>query len=239
MAPGDMVLGQIVPFEIEIKVNGEISPEGGVIRFLAGWETMTTSGDGFGYDPAYGVYCAFVDTGDAFSDDPQNDASVDWYSDNLVGTEIQGEFQVSGLDDDDEIVVEVWLVLMDELPDKATGNVQARMIAAETGASEPDTINLGNQTIPLLRVGSFLTASADLSITKVDVPNEPLAPGDLFDYVIEVTNLSTDTVSNGVVITDTLDLFTQFQSVEVEDPGTLGRNCLDPWQWGVVKCIVI
>ncbi len=228
MAPGDMVLGQIVPFEIEVKVNGDTSPEDGVVRFRAGWETLTTSGDGYGYDPAYGVYCAFVDFGDAYSDDPQNDAKVDWYSDTLVGTEIQGEFQISGLDDNDEIIVEVWMVLMEELPDKATGNVQSRMISAQTGGAEPDTISLGNQTIPLLRVGSFLTASADLSITKIDVPNEPLAPGDLFDYVITVTNLSSDTVSNGVVITDTLDLYTQFQSVEVEDPGLLGRNCLDP-----------
>jgi uncharacterized repeat protein (TIGR01451 family) len=226
MAPGDMVLGEIVPFEIQIKVDGNTAPEGGVIRFLAGWDTMTTSGDGFGYDPAYGVYCAFVDAGDAYSDDTGNNASVDWFSDTMAGTEIQGEFQVSGLESGDEVILEVWMVLMDELPDKATGNVQSRMISAQTG--DGDTISLGNQTIPLLRVGSFLTASVDLGITKVDVPNEPLAPGDLFDYVIQVTNLSSDTVSNGVVITDTLDLYTQFQAVEVYDPGALGRTCLDP-----------
>ena len=210
-----MVLGQIMPFEIEIKVNGDTSPEGGVIHFKAGWETLTTSGDGFGYNPAYGVYCAFVDYGDAYMDDPENDAKVDWYSDTLVETGIQVEFQVSGLDDGDEIIVEIWLVLMEELPDKATRNVQSRMISAQTGDSEPETISLGNQKIPLLRVGSFLNASADLGIKKIDVPNEPLAPGDLYDYVIEVTNLSADTVSNGVVITDTLDFYTQFKAVEV------------------------
>ena len=30
---------------------------------LAGWRTETTNGGNFGYDPAYEVYAAFVDTG--------------------------------------------------------------------------------------------------------------------------------------------------------------------------------
>ena len=228
MAPGDMVLGQIVPFEIVVEVNGDTSPENGVIKFVSSWSTETTPGDDFGYDSFYGVYCAFVDTGDAHMIDPGNDATVNSFSNSLAGTDIHGEFQISGLDDNDRIVIEVWMVLDSELPETATGNVASGMVSAETVDVEQETINVGTQTVPLQKVGDFLKATADLSISKVDVPNEPLQPLDIFDYVISVTNTSEDTVSNGVVITDTLDIHTQFLSAEVYDPGAFGRNCVDP-----------
>ena len=35
LAPEDLALGQIVPFEIEIKVDGDTAPENGVITFTA------------------------------------------------------------------------------------------------------------------------------------------------------------------------------------------------------------
>jgi hypothetical protein len=70
LAPPDMALGQIVPFEVEIRVSGSTAPENGVILFSPYWLTKTTSGGNFGYDPAYLVYCAFVDTADAATIDP-------------------------------------------------------------------------------------------------------------------------------------------------------------------------
>ena len=35
-----------------------------MINVQAQWATETTGNSAFGYDPAYGVYCAFVDAGD-------------------------------------------------------------------------------------------------------------------------------------------------------------------------------
>jgi hypothetical protein len=70
LAPQFMALGQIVPFEVQIKVTGSTAPENGVIRFTPYWLTKTTSGDDFGFNPAYQVYCAFVDTADAGTVDP-------------------------------------------------------------------------------------------------------------------------------------------------------------------------
>ncbi|HUT18028.1 MAG TPA: hypothetical protein VM366_02620, partial [Anaerolineae bacterium] len=77
LAPQDMALGQVVPFEIEIKVQGAVTPEDGVIQFLGGWSTLTSSNRDFGYDPSWGVYCAFVDYGDPIYYDPEGDAQVD------------------------------------------------------------------------------------------------------------------------------------------------------------------
>jgi hypothetical protein len=238
LAPADMALGQIVPFEIIIDVGGSTSPENGVIQFTSGWNTKTTSNDDFGYDKNFGVYCAFIDQGDSYYLDPVNKASVDWVSSTLVGDEIQGQFQISGLDDQDHIVLEVWMVLDSIIPQNATGNVQSRMISAFTVADPQDTIQTGNQTIPLNKIGEFYRATADLQISKIDVPNEPMMPLDQFLYVISVWNTSIDTTSNGVIITDTLDNYVQFISYQIDDPGGFGRFCVPPLvnPGGLVTC---
>jgi hypothetical protein len=77
LAPQDMALGQVVPFEIKITVDGGVAPENGVIQFVGGWSTLTSSKGDFGYDPSWGVYCASVDYGDAIYDDLEGDAQVD------------------------------------------------------------------------------------------------------------------------------------------------------------------
>ena len=65
LAPQDMALGQVVPFETKITVSGDTTPENGVITFVIGWNTFTTNGDDFGYDArnddiGYGVIGAFI-----------------------------------------------------------------------------------------------------------------------------------------------------------------------------------
>jgi uncharacterized repeat protein (TIGR01451 family) len=241
LAPADMVLGQIVPFEIVINVDGDTLPENGIIQFQSFWSTETTSGRDFGYDESYGVYCAFVDKADSFLEDPGDDAKVDWYFSSTVGSEIQGEFQISGLDDEDKIVVEVWVVLDKKIPEDANGNVPAGMLGANTVADPPQVINTGTETVPLNKVGAFFTDDADLSITKIDIPNTPMIPLQEFDYEISVTNNTLDVTSNGVLVTDTLDDFVQFVSSSVEDPGGLGRNCTVPIvpYGGTVECDLV
>jgi hypothetical protein len=43
LAPTSMVIGQIVPFEVSIKVNGATTPENGIIAFTPFFSTKTTS----------------------------------------------------------------------------------------------------------------------------------------------------------------------------------------------------
>ena len=216
--PKNLALGQIVPFEIEIAVLGDTTPENGMITFTSGWNTHTVNGQNFGFDPAYMVYSAFVDYGDAGSVDPGSNATVDSYSDVLAGSgateEIQGTFIVSGLDSGDNIIVEVWLVLKSTIPVTVGSNVPTRMISADTVVSGPDapqTINVGNQTVPLLQSKDFYTEQAEVSVTKSDSP-DPVFAGNNLTYTIRVANASTDTVANGIVITDTLDTNVTFVS---------------------------
>ncbi len=214
LAPPSMALGQIVPFEVKISVKGSTAPENGVITFTPYWLTKTSSGQDFGYDPAYEVYCAFVDTADAAAVDPGSNAKVGSWTDTVVnnGTsneQIQGTFTVSGLDDGDTVIVEIWVVLKSTIPAGATGNVQTGLLDAKTASG--DTINTGNQTVPLLRVQEFFSSDADISVTKSDSP-DPVTQGQQLTYAINVKNNSTTVVANGVVATDTLDPNTTFVS---------------------------
>lgn len=84
LSPKDLALGQVVPFEVEIAVSGSTTPENGVIQFTPYWSTKTTSGNNFGYDPAYQVYAAFVDTSDPGTYDPDSNAKVDSYTSTVV-----------------------------------------------------------------------------------------------------------------------------------------------------------
>ncbi len=163
LMPQDMALGQIVVFEVRIDVTDSVAPENGKATFKMGWSTETTMGAPFGYDEAYGVYCAFIDTADEAHNDAGGNAAVDsttwvWTNEKnpaKPADEIIGTFDLSGLDQGDTVVLEIWMVLDKTFPDKATGNVQSRLIAANTATG--DTINTGNQTVPLLKVDDFAT----------------------------------------------------------------------------------
>src|SRR5262249_31104464 len=150
LAPAHMALGQVVPYEIKITVNGSTAPENGVITFRAGWSTHTTSNNNFGFDPIQGVIKAFIDTSDPAFHDTGTPATVS-FTWTVVGDEIQGTFVVSGLDNGDVIIVEPWLVLDNTIPAGANGNVQSELIDAHTfGSSQQgNKISTGNQTIPL------------------------------------------------------------------------------------------
>jgi hypothetical protein len=173
LMPEDLYLGQIVPFEIKISVTGLQSPENGNIQFTAGWSTETTSGGGFGYDAKIGVLAAFVDTADGAHHDADEDASVSLFSWSIVnGDEIQGVFNITGLNDGDEVVVEVWVVVGSTFPSAGTtGNVHSRLIDATT--SQDDKINTGTQTVPMMKKGGgselrFATATSTDEVTLAD-----------------------------------------------------------------------
>ncbi|ELS03018.1 conserved repeat protein, partial [Xenococcus sp. PCC 7305] len=221
LAPDDLGLGQIVAFQFIITVDGDTSPENGVIELLAGWNAETTNGGDFGYDETFLIYGAFIDTSDPAHIDGNADgngaATVAITNEALIpngsttgADEIRGTFEVSGLDDGDTVVLEVWVVLEDTIPPGTGGTVQSRLIDAET--ADGDAISTGNQTNPLLRVFRFFNAEADIAVTKTDDP-DPVGLGDTLTYFIEVTNNSTDTVANGVTLTDVLDPNTTFVQI--------------------------
>ncbi len=207
LAPQNLALGQIVAFETEVTVSGLTTPENGEITLSPNWSTDTTNGDNFGYDPSFGLYCAFVDTADSAGSDA--DAKVSAYSWTAGGGQIDADVTLTGLDDGETIVVEMWVVLDKTIPVGTNGNVPSGMTSAVTGAGDP--INVGAQTVPLNKVQAFFTAKADLSVSKSDSP-DPVIGGNQLTYTITVTNNSTDTVANDVKVEDDLDTNTTYVS---------------------------
>ncbi|MCE2754224.1 MAG: hypothetical protein LW720_20390 [Pirellula sp.] len=232
LAPKDMALGQIVPFFIEIKTSGVTTPENGVIQFTTNWLGKTTSGSDFGFDINYGVIAAFVDTADPGTIEVGTpNAKVDSFTWTVLnpGTNnelIQGAFNVSGLSTGETTVVEIWVVLDKTITAGITGNVQTGLVSAKTANN--DTINTGNQTVPLLQVGDFFTSDVDLAVIKSDNPASVTAVDDAANtligsqltYTIQVdanhlfNNKGDDitSVANGVVVYDVLDPNTSYVS---------------------------
>jgi hypothetical protein len=173
LMPEDLYLGQIVPFEIKISVSGLEDAEDGNMQFIAGWSTETTSKGEFGYNKTYGVLAAFVDTGDGAHIDTGNAASVSSFDWNWENDEIQGVFNITGLDDGDEVVVEVWVVIQNEFPSGATGNVHSRLIDARTLTTD-DSINTGTQTIPMMKVQDGITDNIEARLGTSSVSDEDL-----------------------------------------------------------------
>ena len=225
LAPRDMALGQVVPYEMVITVSGSTAPENGTIQFVTTFNTNTTSGGNFGFDPAYMIYSAFVDTADAGTIDPLNNSKVDNFTSTIIGSgssqQIQGTFNVSGLDNGDRVVVEIWVVLKSTVPTGTSGNVQTGLPSAKTATG--DTINTGTQTVPLLQVGKFYTNDADVSVEKADSP-DPVIQGENLTYSLVVKNNSPDTVANGIVVNDTLPSNTTFVSASGASYIISGQN---------------
>ena len=172
-----MTLGQLVPFEVVIEVGGGPGPEQGTIEFTASWSTHTTSNDRFGYDKNYMVYCAFVDAADPGLLDPNNNARVESFSSVLVNPEtidekIQGTFKVSGLDSGDQVVVEIWVVLMSTMPNQAGGTIASDLVSAQKVVSPPEPITVGNQTVSIGNLSKLLPLPAP----QAQQPQPPPTP---------------------------------------------------------------
>jgi hypothetical protein len=191
-----MVLGEIVPFEFEVTVGGA-APADSSIELHAVWDTVTTPSGDFGYSETYLVYCAFVDTADPGTSDPDGDASAT-FSSSLVGTQIDGTFVVVGLDPGDVVIVEAWVVLDNSVPAGISGNVQGRMVDAQTLTPDVDTINVGAETVNLQPNEDFLRAI--LLLKLIGAGSEP---SQTFDFSGDITaTLGDGQVSDPVTVVD-------------------------------------
>jgi hypothetical protein len=196
LTPSTMVLGEIVPFEFQIIVGGA-APADSSIELVATWDTVTTPAGDFGFSETYLVYCAFVDTADPSTSDPGGDASAS-FSSALVGTQIEGTLEIVGLDPGDVVIVEAWVVLDSKVPPTVSGNVQARMVSAQTLTPDVDTINVGAETVNLQPNANFLRAILLRKLVEAGSN-----PSQTFDFSGDITaTLAHGEVAAPVIVVD-------------------------------------
>ncbi|HVM20990.1 MAG TPA: hypothetical protein VM307_13610, partial [Egibacteraceae bacterium] len=204
LAPPTLDLGQIVVFEVLVDAKSGAPADNGV-KFVGEWATTTSSNRAFGYDASHHVYCAFVDTSDP-ANTAANAAVESVSSVAAPANTFRGRIHVDHLNPNDKAVVQVWVVLQDTVPDDANGNVHSALAGA-TADDDDDTINTGNQTVPILRIQDFLVP--ELTVTKVarnaaDTQNITTVPhGGSFLYRVQVTNTGLKDATS-VVMTDTV-----------------------------------
>ncbi|GJM61278.1 hypothetical protein PEDI_18300 [Persicobacter diffluens] len=220
LQPPFLGLGQIVAFEYQIRVDANGACSNDQIRINGEFLSVTTNGHPFGFDKNAGLIAAFVDAGtDPGLIDNGTSASVSNFSWLLNGNTIETTVDITGLDPGDEIIVELWLVLQNYVPETLGGNVKTRLSGASLIGScetQKTSINTGNQEIPLLQVGDFLTADVNMNVSKTDA-QDPIAIGDNITYTLTISN-DGNAVANAIKIIDNLDANTAYV------PGSLMIN---------------
>ena len=203
--PAYLGLGQIVAYEFYISADAGGACTNDDIRFGGEWSTVTENGGNFGFDDNYKVIAAFVDRSaevDFVDGGTPASASIYFKYYDPATKNILATFEVSGLDPGDNVPVEVWLVLKDNIAAGVGSNVPTGFVNGITvGTCEPGTdVKSGKQTVTLLQAASFFTSQVDLSIVKSD-SQDPVTIGSPFSYTLTITN-SGPSVANNVVITD-------------------------------------
>jgi uncharacterized repeat protein (TIGR01451 family) len=234
LAPEDMILGQIVPFETEIRVTNSVLPENGRIKIVQEYLAKTTNGGNFGFDPSFGLYCAFIDTNDSGNSTLAAGTKVESFSWTIIdpggsNERIQASIILSGLVNPERAVLETWVVLKSSIASGTSGNVQSSIQSAQTctnaGCTTGNSISVGAQTVPLLRVQEFFSSDADLAVAKSDSP-DPVVAGNQLTYTVQVTNNGPAT-ANGITVTDVLDPNTTYVSTTASGgcTGTTTLTC--------------
>ena len=178
-----MAFGQVVPYEVVIGVSGNQGAGHGTVEFTIDWSTYTTSNDRFGFDTNYMVYCAFVDTADPGTINPNHYAKVQSYSSKLVnaGTvseAIEGTFRVSGLDVGDQVVVEIWMVMMTSASGHVSGTIASQLMSAQALDPNPQPVSTGSKTISIGNLNKMIALPAPQPQPGPTPPPPPLpVPG--------------------------------------------------------------
>ncbi len=226
----DFACGDIVTHLLEISVDDQTTATNQTIEldfsFLA--DTTGQSGAALGDITFVGVNYGNVENGGGggagtFGIDNGNmddgGSTAELISEFLTGpkfesgSELHGTVRIDDFEASEVVIFRIDTRIDCQPGSSPTGNLQSDIIDARVVSPENDTIQVGNQTVPFLKISNLAFPEVDLLVEKMDSP-DPVELTQNLTYTIEVTNTSGDNIAENVTLTDTLDANTAFVSID-------------------------
>ncbi len=195
---GDFKCGDLVVFFTQVVVAEDAGGSGSVaLDYSFGAET--TGQPGLGFDDIVSVG---INTGDSGMDSNGNEAASlsNEHLDTQGYDEVQGTVTITGVDPGETIIVRVVVHLGCLVGASPTGNILTAIDAARIVSPNPDTVNVGQETVPMKKVEDVAQPGMDVNKT---CPDSALV-GDTITYSISIENTGNETL-NITSVVDTVN----------------------------------
>jgi uncharacterized repeat protein (TIGR01451 family) len=196
---GDFECDDLVTFFTQITVDSGAA-SGGTIELDYTYGAETTGQPGLGFTDIISVAVNTPDDGNKNLDGDEVATLIDEGLDTSGYDQVTGTVQIEGLDPGDVVIVRSIVLLECLQGDSPTGNILSAIESGRVTDPENDTIQVGQQTVPMKTTGFVAEPAIDIEKT---CPAEA-AFGDDITYDITITNNGNEDLEN-IVVTDTVN----------------------------------
>jgi uncharacterized repeat protein (TIGR01451 family) len=196
---GDFECDDYVTFFTQITVDAGAA-SGGTIELDYTYGAETTGQPGLGFSDIIDVDVNKPDDGNKNLDGDEVATLIAEGFDSSGYDQVTGTVQIEGLDPGDVVIVRSIVLLTCLQGQSPTGNILSAIESGRVTDPENDTIQVGQQTVPMKTTGFVAEPAIDIEKT---CPAEA-AFGDDITYDITITNNGNEDLEN-IVVTDTVD----------------------------------
>jgi uncharacterized repeat protein (TIGR01451 family) len=196
---GDFACGDFVTFFTQVTVDSGAA-SGGTIELDYTFGAETTGQPGLGFDDIISVGINTPDDGNQNLDGDEVATLIAEGFDSSGYQQVTGTVQIEGLDPGDVVIVRLIAELTCVPGETPTGNILNAIETGRVTSPEEDTIQVGQQTVPMKTTGFVAEPAIDI---EKSCP-EAAAFGDDITYDITITNNGNEDLEN-IVVTDTVN----------------------------------
>ena len=196
---GDFECDDLVTFFTQITVDAGAA-SGGTIELDYTYGAETTGQPGLGFSDIISVAVNTPDSGNKNLDGDEVATLIAEGFDSSGYDQVTGTVQIEGLDPGDVVIVRSIVRLTCLQGQTPTGNILSAIESGRVTDPQNDTIQVGQQTVPMKTTGFVAEPAIDIEKT---CPAEA-AFGDDITYDITITNNGNEDLEN-VVVTDTVN----------------------------------
>jgi uncharacterized repeat protein (TIGR01451 family) len=192
---GDFECDDLVTFFTQITVDSGAA-SGGTIELDYTYGAETTGQPGLGFTDIISVAVNIPDDGNKNLDGDEVATLIAEGLDTSGYNQVTGTVEIEGLDPGDVVIVRSIVLLECLQGDSPTGNILSAIESGRVTDPENDTIQVGQQTVPMKTTGFVAEPAIDIE----KICESPVAFGDDITYDITITNNGNEDLENIVVI---------------------------------------